>query len=110
MAWRGHADSLLWAMTLIPVHSFRTAVPFWGRTTWNLAGLSPNETAAPKGLRENTVLLIGERNTININVSSCVWRAPLSNRALRCACLFRFPLVEYGVLGAPLYLLTYCYV
>ena len=28
---------------------YRTAVPFWGQTTWSLSGLSPNGTAVLKG-------------------------------------------------------------
>ena len=33
------------------VNPFRTAVPFWGQTTWNLSGLSPQRDRGSKGVK-----------------------------------------------------------
>ena len=49
------------AIAYIP---FRTAVPLWGHTAWNLSDLSPQRDCSPKGV--NTVLQDCYRGAIAI--------------------------------------------
>ena len=46
---------------MLDVDGFKTAVPFWGQTTWNLTGLPPKRDSSTKGVNLKNTLIPPDR-------------------------------------------------